>query len=151
MADAREDILVRLLAIIEGVSGFTTALRNKPGLSDVALPGIVLFDGDEEVDERSASRTRPANRPVIVNMAPTIRMEINGTPETIGTTASEHRATLIDTITADSTLLAMLHNGEMSYDGSQMALVTNGRELIYQMDVNFTFTYAMIPGRLTGT
>ena len=149
MADRREDILVRLLAVLGGLDGFTTTARNKPDLSDVALPGLILFDGDEEVDERGASRTRPSTRPVIVNMSPTIRMEINGAD--IGTTANEHRAAIIDAVTGDAMLLGLLKDGEMAYDGSQMALVTNGRELIYQMDVGFTFTYVMQPGTLSGS
>ena len=72
MADVREDILARLLAVLATIPTIKTAQRNNIDIPDELLPWAALFDGDEETDDANDLSMHPSNRPTMVRMHPEI-------------------------------------------------------------------------------
>ena len=55
MTDKREQILVRLLGVAQGLPGIAAAFRNKDEISDRQRPCIVILDADEAADDADPS------------------------------------------------------------------------------------------------
>ena len=55
MSDRREQILVRLLGIAQGLPGIAAAFRNKDEISDRQRPCVVILDADEAADDADPS------------------------------------------------------------------------------------------------
>ena len=72
MIDVRENILARLVAIIDAVADFKTVYRNYVDLTEDDLPAAAVLDGDEETDDTTDRTMRPPNRPTLVTMTPEI-------------------------------------------------------------------------------
>ena len=73
MTDTREDILARLLEVVAAIPNLRSAQRNNVDLTDDLMPAAIVLDGDEEVVSGNDS-SRPANRPLIVDMTPEIQI-----------------------------------------------------------------------------
>lgn len=140
MADVRELIMVRLLAISSGIAGVTSAVRNQSLVSDIRLPAIHVFDGDEDVDGKGVDY-RKSNFPGFIILKPIIYLNYSGASTGIGTTINAARAALIKAVLDDSQLATYVgSNGKVRYEGCVTGLQP-AREMVAQMVVNFSFTY----------
>ncbi len=147
MTDIREAILVRLLAIADGISGINTALRNTDSISDSKYPAILILDGDETVDEGNKPG-RPSTVSVRVNMTPEIYILTTGASGAVGTTANAFRALVVKAILSDATLAGILStNGSARYEGCATDLAM-GRQMQGHCGLSFVFSYILDPTAL---
>lgn len=149
MADKREQILVRLVEIAEGVSGVIYAARNVGNIDDEDRPAIVIMDADEAADDGDGSGVaRGTNAKRRVGLTPEIYILLGDKPEKIGTELNAFRAALIKAVLTDSTLQGIVGaNGGIRYEGCATAL-SRGRSMEGEMGVSFTFTYILNPAEL---
>ncbi|WP_375782912.1 hypothetical protein ACE10Z_23650 [Bradyrhizobium sp. Pha-3] len=151
--DRREAILVQLLAIATAAPGVTTAARNRLAPTDDESPSIIIYDGDEMVLESSDAPgeiRRPARKPRVVPMAPTIEVLLGASPANAGTVINGIRKYLIKTIIQDETLASLVVSDMTSppmargihYLGCTFGAGL-GRSLQADMVLNFAFTYVL--------
>lgn len=147
MIDRREQILVRLLAILVAEVG--AAGRNDHALSETRRPMGVLYDSDEEGDENDP-RDRPANSPRRVIMAPEIYVLMGAKTKDIGTVINTMRARVIKAVVTDVTLAGLCsvgRGGSITYDGMASTLA-QGRQRDANMSIGFSFRYILNPADL---
>lgn len=147
MADRREQILVRLLAIANGIEGVATAVRNRALVDDEEQPAIQILDADEQAED-SDPRNRPANAPRRVAMTPEIFVTLGERVENVGTAVNEMRAKVVKAILTDATLQNLVStSGEIRYEGCATGL-SAARQMEAAMAVSFTFVYPLRPAEL---
>lgn len=149
MADKREQILVRLVEVADGVSGVVFAGRNVGNIDDEDRPAIVIMDADEAADDSDptgVSRGTGARRRVA--LTPEIYILLGDKPENIGTELNAFRAKLIKAVLTDASLQSIVgSNGGIRYEGCATAL-SRGRSMEGEMGVSFTFSYVLNPAEL---
>jgi hypothetical protein len=146
--DRREQILARLLVIATAVSGISAAYRNKPVLNENDLDVVVIYDGDEQGDERDPANTRPTNAPRRIIMQPSVEIIAAGPPEAIGSTINGYRAKLIKAICTDPTLIAVVND---HFGIRYLGCLTGsglGSTMEANMVLNFEFAYRLAPDEL---
>lgn len=147
MADPREQILVRLLAIAKGIDSDFDAKRNETRLSETQNY-VVLLDGEEIADPADPNGRRSANAPRRVEMTPEVQFRAQAKAEDIGTKLNLCRAKLIDAVLSDTQLLALTLDGKsIRYEGARM-VAERGRSMEGGIGVAFTFSYVLRPGQL---
>lgn len=150
MADQREAILARLLAVAAAVSGVLATARNEPDFGELRRPSMTVFEGDEQADDSDPVRQRPTNAPRRVTMTPQIIIAVGGPSETVGTTINSLRSALIKAVLSDATLQSLCAAGRgagLWYEGSSTEL-GRGRTMEAEMTVAFSFQYFLFPGDL---
>ena len=151
MADVREDILARLLAVLATIPTIKTAQRNNLDIPDELLPWAALFDGDEETDDSSDLSMRPPNRPTMVRMHPEIIIVAES--DDAGSELSTLRAELIKRVLTDTELNEQIvktgrnGNGAIRYLGCITDLHYGG-SLMGGMRAQFMIKYALKPDDL---
>jgi hypothetical protein len=148
MADRREQIMQRLLAIATVTAGVRSAVRNRLEFSDIQLPVVSLLEGDEEIDLDVDRPNRPPDRPQLVQMIPQILIEVGETSAEMGPALNELRAALIKAITTDTELTARAgFKGGVHYQGMQSDLGI-GRTAFGQTALRFVIKYWLEPNKL---
>jgi hypothetical protein len=143
MAD-REAILQRLKDIAADVPGVNFATRNTLELTESRLPAVVLMEGDEESAFEAQAHPQ---KPVALNMTPELVIVAMTGPDQIGPTLNQICSDLIDAVTGDAQLRALLgRNGSVRYDGmtSDMGL---GRAMLGRMAARFAIRYIRFPNQ----
>lgn len=142
MPDVREQILSRLVDVLEGVEGFDKVRRNVRDLADWQVTAIVL-DGTEVADEGDAPG-RGASGPRRVTLTPSIVIAVQGAPETTGATANTQRARVLKAVLTDAALLALTVNGQsIRFVGSETVVDGGRHEAMHAMNLEFGFTYML--------
>jgi hypothetical protein len=158
MADTRELILVRLLAICVAQGGFVTKIRNRGLLETDKRPAAVLFDGDEAPVLTHGGRSNRARNGILMGITPQImvmRPELFITLaeptnskealEALGTALNAKRIQLIRAIGEDDELLLLLGaNGGLLYNGCATDL-KSGSTFKGQMRLDFEYRYTLFP------
>jgi hypothetical protein len=146
MVDVREDILVRLLAVVASIPNIRSAQRNNVDIPEDQLPAALVFDGDEETDDASDLSMRPANRPTVVRMQPEI--VIAEQADEVGSDLTTLRRELIRRVLTDAELNEQIvktgrfGNGAIRYLGCQTDLGW-GRSLQGALRAQFMFKYSL--------
>jgi hypothetical protein len=151
--DRREAILAQLLAIATAVPGVVTAARNRLSPTDQESPSIIIYDGDEQVSEetdRPGEIKRPANKPRIVYMMPTVEVSLGDTAADAGTSINAIRTYLFKAVIQDATLASLVVSDLTSppmargihYLGCTFGAGL-GRSLQANMVLQFAFTYIL--------
>ena len=144
MADKREQLLSRLLAIAQSIPGIASAVRNKDEISDKARPAIVILDADEVADDADPA-SRPSRAPRRIAMTPEIYLLLGAKPEHVGPEINALRAKFIKAVLTDSELLAIVGtNGDIRYEGCATSLA-RGRNMEGEMGISFSLTYVLRP------
>jgi hypothetical protein len=147
MADAREQILQRLVAILDGVEGIKKVKRNELDQSETTLPLAVILDGDETADD-SDPVSRPPTAPRIVTMTPEIYVIVAKKAAQVGTDINSMRARVINAIATDAPLIALTHKNEGGrYEGAASGL-SRGRSMMGEVGLSFSFRYVLRPGSI---
>jgi hypothetical protein len=147
MTDRREQILVRLLAIAQGVDGIVTAVRNRHLTDDEEQPAIQILDADE-LAEANDPQNRPSNAPRLVAMTPEIYVTLGDKAEDVGTAINALRAAFIKAVLTDSDLQSIItHSGTIRYEGCATAL-SRGRDMQGELGLSFSFIYPLRPAEL---
>jgi hypothetical protein len=144
--DIREDILVRLLAVVASIPNIRSAQRNNIDIPEDQLPAALVFDGDEETDDAADLSMRPANRPTVVRMQPEI--VIAEQADEVGSDLTTLRRELIRRVLTDTVLNEQIvktgrfGNGAIRYLGCQTGLGW-GRSLQGALRAQFMFKYSL--------
>jgi hypothetical protein len=158
--DKREQILLRLVDIAKTVSGIVTVVRNRGLLDNDKRPSINILDGDERAVLTGGNKVlqRPGFTPQIMLMTPEVWILLkdqrpsnkkddngDGSGENIGSILNAFRLDIVQKITTDATLLALLgSNGGIVLNGTTAALKT-GTVLDGQMRLDFGLQYVFNP------
>lgn len=151
MADTREDILERLVAVVAGIPNLRSAYRNNVDLTEEQLPAAIVFDGDEETNDDADTSMRPPHRPSLVRMTPEI--VIAQQADEAGSDLSTLRRELIRRVLTDTVLNEQLvktgrnGNGAIRYLGCQTD-VGWMRSLHGALLARFMFQYVLKPEEL---
>jgi hypothetical protein len=145
--DVREDILVRLLAVVASIPNIRSAQRNNGvDIPEDQLPAALVFDGDEETDDASDLSMRPPSRPTVVRMQPEI--VIVKQADAVGSDLTTLRRELIRRVLTDTELNEQIvktgrfGNGAIRYLGCQTDLGW-GRSLQGALRAQFMFKYSL--------
>ena len=147
IADPREAILNRVLAIAKSIVGETHAFRNSIDVPEELKPAIAILDADEEVQDSAFGRKRPANAPLIVGLLPEIWLITSAKSKNVGGEIHSLKKRILKGILTDSTLLALCHDGEVRYEGILTGLA-NGRGMVGQAQMLIRFMYVLHPAAL---
>lgn len=152
MADTREAIMARLVALMGDITGVDEVARNVLMSDDEEdrRKRIVVLEGDETIDEEDLARTgnRPATALTIMHMQPQIMLQNFAASSVVGSGLSAMRAAIIKKIATDSTLIALTVKGRGGIYlgmGSDLAF---GREMAGETSLKFQFTYVLRPDDL---
>lgn len=153
-ADKREDILVQLLADMQGIPGIVTAVRNRKLLATEERPAMVLLDGDELPPRLSMDTRRLRGRAQTMGMQVILlRPEVYimlaenrpNNSEVVGSELNGFRIAFLSKVWTDATLAAILGaNGNITYNGCETDL-KSGSALSGQMRLDFFVTYTLNP------
>ena len=145
MTDVREAILARLVEVVATVPNLRTILRNNIEWTSDQMPLAAVLDGDEEVATGNDG-SRPANRPLLVDMTPEI--QIVEVSSAIGSDLTTFRRELIKLVLADATLNAHTgSNGKISYLGCE-TVVGWQEQQFGALQIRFRFKYPLKPDDL---
>ena len=149
MADVREAILARILAIVSAIDGVQTAERNRIAFDDTQLPAVGVLEGDEEVAPNSLGRAaRASGRPYIVTATPQVFVRVGGPSEDIGTDLNTLRAAIIRALLDDAQLNDLAaDDGGIQYAGMQSTLHA-ARSMVAATAMVFVIKYLIYPDRL---
>lgn len=148
MTDRREDILARLVTVIDGIADFDIVQRNKTDVSDNGATYAAIFDADEvEFDSDHNRPGRGGAAPKRVELNPEIYLTIGREPENVGAAINALRVQVVKAILADSTIAAICQDGAVHYRGCQTDL-GRGRTMTATMLLHFGFVYMLKPGEL---
>ena len=151
MADVRENILARLVAIVDGVADFKQVYRNYVDLTEDDLPAAAVLDGDEETDDTTDASMRPPTRPTLVTMTPEI-IVFKLAPQ-VGPDISDLRRQLVKAVLYDTELNEQIvktgryGNGTIRYLGCQTDLGWE-RSMFGALKINLQLKYALKPADL---
>jgi hypothetical protein len=149
--DVRENILARLVAIVDAVADFKQVYRNYVDLTEDDLPAAAVLDGDEETDDVSDRSMRPPNQPTLATMTPEI-IVFKLAPQ-VGPDISVLRRQLVKTVLHDPELNEQIvktgryGNGAIRYLGCQTDLGWE-RSMFGALKVNLLFKYTLRPDDL---
>lgn len=141
MTDKREQILDRLVAVLEDVDGVGEVERNIDIADEVTSPTIVVYDGDEEAEELGLGQA--ARRAHRVTMTPEVWVALGAHAESVGTDLNTMRARIIKAVVEDTQLATICGpNGNLRYRGLNSAL-HRARSVIGVQLLTFSFTYVL--------
>jgi hypothetical protein len=149
--DVREQILERLVAIVDGVADFKEVYRNYVDLNENDLPAAAVLDGDEDTNDANDASMRPSNRPTLATMTPEIII-FKLAPQ-VGPDISVLRRQLLRAILYDTELNEQIvktgrnGNGTIRYLGCQTDLGWE-RSMFGALKLNLQFKYTLKPDDL---
>jgi hypothetical protein len=154
MADTRESVILRLLAVGQDL-GYKTVVRNRGLRAQDKRPALAVLDGDETPVLTHGGRQNRAQGgrslplvPSVLGMRPEIYILLDDRPNddtTTGTDLNTRRMQLVHAIAGDAQLQALIgSNGTILYNGCVTDLKSGGA-LSGQMQLNFQFNYVFFP------
>lgn len=144
MADLRETLLAQLLTTAKTIRNIETCERNLNDISDIALPALIIFDGNEEAFDNPRARGLAPNT---VEMRPVVDVYISEVPENTGTVVNEWRATVLKALLGDATIAADctgIPNGGIRYLGCETGLA-DGRASLMRLSLSLAINYSFKP------
>ena len=150
MIDTRELILLRILAVLGGLSGIVTAARNRLELSGTNRPAAILHDGVEEESSQDSNAPPPrGSLKQFMSLQPRIVIMMGDSSDAIGAAMSAFRAALLPAILGDATLQQLCGGPSglrgqttMLYLGSALE-TAGGATTEATMEFNFRFQYVL--------
>ena len=149
MSDRREEILVRIEAVLTSVKAPEMFVyRDRAALEDRELPAYVLLDGNETKLMESSDKRNP----LVMELTPQIFFvpvpPENQLNEGVGPNISEHRITLLKAIMNDNVLADLCgSNGYVEYRGMETDMQT-GAEVKGQFRLDFAVAYVLDVNKL---
>lgn len=153
--DRRELILLRLLAILEGMIQSTPPLvvsvvRNQDLRKDEERPGLVLLDGDEfsSLSDNLKRGRRTGMAPQLITMSPQVFIVMNEqrpNRPTIGPDTNALRTKIINAVATDSQLATLYGANGSIYLNTVTTDMKSGGAVTGSMLLDFRITYPLIP------
>jgi len=148
MSDKREQILLRLKAILETIPTIVTVVRNRGLMDNDSRPAAYLLDGDESFRLTGDRKGRVTMSQELITMRPQIFVigkSLKPQNEGVGAALNGYRIGIIRAIAQDAALLALVgSNGDIAYNGCETDL-KNGSLLDGQLRLDFAITYVLDP------
>lgn len=155
MPGSREDLMLRLLAILQTVSGIDQTVRNRGLLQNEKRPAQVLLDGDERValsQRTQRLKGRGGMMPSQLMEAfpqifylPREKRPVTTDPTNIGTEANAWLAQVQAKIWTDVELATLLgSNGSLVYNGCETDL-KSGSAMSGEIRLDFSMIYLLQP------
>jgi len=150
MSDPREQILSRLVVVIEGVLGSANVSRNEV-YGDDATPTprtVSVLEGDELAAGEEGTNRAPGAAGGLINMQPQVLLSNFDKTDDVGGGLNEARAAIIKAVTADTDLKALTHRG---FGGRYLGMESDlamARDALGRMALKFNFTYSLVPSEL---
>jgi hypothetical protein len=104
----REDILARLLVILNAVEDFKLVARNLDEFPERVRPAAILLDGSEEAVPELQHPWIKGKAYTVVQMNPLIVVSIGGKPEDVGTDINELMARIVTAVMTDVELTTIV-------------------------------------------
>jgi hypothetical protein len=155
MVDRREQILLRLLAILNGMVQSTppivvTVVRNQDLRKDEDRPGLVLLDGDEfnSLSDNAKRGRRSGMAPQLMTMSPQVFILMNEqrpSRETIGPDTNALRIKIVNAVSSDEQLAALYGANGSIYLNTVTTDMKSGGAVTGSMLLDFRITYPLIP------
>ena len=148
MADQREAILSRLVAVCGAVTGINVAVRNQLDDPELGRPAVIVLDGVERVvtAQPTTAYGTTVSQIMRVALTPQIIVAIrgNGGGEG-GSLLTLYRNSLLAAILNDATLLASVEaNGGIVYEGCDVPEPDpEGREFRLRLNIVFTYIFRL--------
>lgn len=150
--DTREDLLVRLTAIMQTVPGIVSGVRNRGLRKNEDRPAMILLDGDEfprlSVDTRRLKGRAGLMAPQIVSLRPEVYIllqESRPNTEQVGQELNALRIAYLKLVWNDADIGTILgSNGSLIYNGCATDL-KSGSALSGQMRLDFLANYVLRP------
>lgn len=139
VADTREVILARLVAVCGAVEGIQAVARNRLDVTALARPAIVVQDGIEEMrDSPPGARYGELSR---MELTPDITVVVRAAADGGGQLLSLYRSRVLAAVLRDAELIAATgKNGGIRYAGCLAAPPDpEGRE--FRIDLTLVFSY----------
>jgi hypothetical protein len=148
VADQREVILSRLVALCGAVSGVQAVVRNRLDAGGLARPAVVILDGLEQVaDQHPGSNYSDLQ---MMELAPliTVFVRSGGTADP-GVLMSTYRTAIIGAILRDGTIRDAIGspNGRMTYQGCTV-LAPDAEAQEHRIELSLLFRYVFRLGDL---
>ncbi|MGW8177702.1 MAG: hypothetical protein ACWGQW_02740 [bacterium] len=141
MTDVREQIMLRLVAICDGISSGMVVYRNRMMIAEDVRPCIVILDGEETTSELDNNKTGISPRRV--TMTPEVYLLVDDDAEDVGSVINALRAQVVHAILTDATLTSYTLNSQgASYTGGTF-VSENGRRVNGVMELAFALTYLL--------
>lgn len=141
MADLRELILLRLVAVCAGVTGIESAVRNQTEIPLIGRPGIIVHDGAEAfLDSPASARFSQVQR---MQLSPAVELRLRAdTGAEAGTLVSLFRGRIINAVCGDATLQGYVGRaGDIRFESfSQPEPTPESKEPRAQFEFVFTYT-----------
>jgi hypothetical protein len=144
MTDRREQILARLVEIMETIPGVGAVYRNNPDPNEGRMPAVVVFDADEEVAPLpDTARYKGSTAPQVMIMRPEIYILLSARAADAGTRLNELRALVYKAVVTDAALSDLVEtNGRISLEAGRSGFAV-GRAMLSELKLEFCFTYVM--------
>jgi len=104
----REDILARLLVILNTIEVFKLVARNLDEFPERVRPAVILLDGDEEAVAELARPWVKGKAYTVVQMNPLIVVSMGGRPQDVGTDINELMARIVTAVMSDAELTTIV-------------------------------------------
>jgi hypothetical protein len=104
----REDILARLLVILNTIEDFKLVARNLDEFPEKVRPAVILLDGGEEAVPELQRPWVKGRAYTVVQMNPLIVVSIGGRPQDIGTDINELMARVVTAVMTDAELTTIV-------------------------------------------
>jgi hypothetical protein len=144
MIDRREQILARLVGIMETISGVVAVYRNCPDPNEARMPAIVVFDADEEIAPLpDTARYKGPTAPQVMVMRPEVFVVLSARAADAGTRLNELRARIYKAVVTDDALSDIVGtNGRISLEAGRSGFAV-GRAMSSELKLEFGFTYVL--------
>lgn len=142
MADQREVILARLVALAAEIDGVNAVVRNTLDVAGLARPAVVIHDGTELV-ATAPDDIRARNSSLqIMELSPLLMVIVRGGGSADpGVLMSLYRSQIVAGILRDSAILAAIGtNGRVRYEGCAVA-VPDAEAQEHRIELSLTFRY----------
>lgn len=147
MADTRELILERIVAILKDIPEIKTVQRNEIDVKRADQPAAVLLDGDEEVYTRPRVPS-PTLAPQIMRMRFGLFITVKDArpkPNNMGTALNGLRIIVLNKLRTDAQLRTLIGtNGALEYSGISTDL-NSGSAISGEMNMGFSANYFFDP------
>lgn len=141
----REDILARLVEILNGVTDIKNVARNLDEFPETVRPMAILLDGDEEAAPELEHIWKKGRAVIIVNMLPLIVVSMGGRPEDVGPDINELMARIITAVMLDQELNDIVTtNGGVYYQRTDYRL-NHSLAMDCDLQMIFRIRYPLFP------
>jgi len=143
----REDIMARLLVILNTVEGFKFVARNVDEFPEKIRPAVILLDGDEEAVAELARPWVKGKAYTVVQMNPLIVISMGGRPQDVGADINELMARTVTAVLSDvelTTIVVVNAQCGVYYLASDYRL-SHSLAMDCDMQMRFGIRYTLLP------